>query len=261
MQNHYQTLGVNKDANADEIKRAYRRLASQHHPDKGGDVAKFQEIEQAYRTLSDPQARAQYDNPGFGGQRFGHPGNQGFDFQSIFDVFGARFHHPHQQRTQQARMSLWITLTDVAQGGTRTISIGTNSGNITAEIEIPLGINDGDAVQYPGIGPVGTDLIVTFRVHPDPRWVRQGLNLTTERAISVWDLILGTQIEAQDILKTALSITVPAGTQPGTLIRLRGKGLRARSGQTGDMFVRVQATIPTEIPADLVELIKSKYKK
>ena len=255
MQNHYQTLGVNKDANADEIKRAYRRLASQHHPDKGGDVAKFQEIEQAYRTLSDPQARAQYDNPGFGGQRFGHPGNQGFDFQSIFDVFGARFHHPHQQRTQQARMSLWITLVDVAQAGKKTISVGTQQGTMTVEIEIPAGIDDGDTVQYPGIGPGGIDLLITFRIHPNPRWARQGANLTTDCSVDIWDLILGTDIQVQDILGAALSLNIPPRTQPGTIFRLRGRGLAQRSGVAGDLFVRIQATIPSDISPAILDAI------
>ena len=256
MQNHYQTLGVNKDANADEIKRAYRRLASQHHPDKGGDVAKFQEIEQAYRTLSDPQARAQYDNPGFQGQRFGHPGNQGFDFQSIFDVFGARFHHPHQQRTQQARMSLWITLVDVAQAGKKTISVGTQQGTMTVEIEIPRGIDDGDTVQYPGIGPGGMDLVITFRIHPSPQWSRQGLHLTTDYAMSVWDLILGTEIQVRDILGHTLSLTVPPRTQPGTTFRLRSRGIVPRSGSPGDLFVRVQATLPNDIPESVLDAIR-----
>jgi curved DNA-binding protein len=256
MQNHYQTLGVNKDANADEIKRAYRRLASQHHPDKGGDVAKFQEIEQAYRTLSDPQARAQYDNPGFQGQRFGHPGNQGFDFQSIFDVFGARFHHPHQQRTQQARMSLWITLVDVAQAGKKTISVGTQQGTMTVEIEIPRGIDDGDTVQYPGIGPGGMDLVITFRIHPNPQWSRRDQHLSTDYTMSVWDLILGTEIQVRDILGSTLSLTIPPGTQPGTTFRLRNRGLASRSGSSGDLFVRVQATIPDNIPESVLDAIR-----
>jgi curved DNA-binding protein len=256
MQNHYQTLGVNKDANADEIKRAYRRLASQHHPDKGGDVSKFQEIEQAYRTLSDPQARAQYDNPGFGGQRFGHPGNQGFDFQSIFDVFGARFHHPHQQRTQQARMSLWITLVDVALAGKKTISVGTQQGTMTVEIEIPRGIDDGDTVQYPGIGPGGMDLVITFRIHPNPQWSRRDQHLSTDHAMSIWDLILGTEIQVRDILGSTLSLTIPPGTQPGTTFRLRNRGLASRSGPSGDLFVRVQATIPDNIPESVLDAIR-----
>lgn len=252
MTNHYQTLGVDRGASPDEIKRAYRRLASQHHPDKGGDKHKFQEIEQAYRTLSDPQQRAQHDNPP---NPFGHMGGQGFNFESIFDIFGTRFQHPHQQRMQQARMSLWITLQDVAEGGRKTISVGSQAGNVTVEIEIPLGINDGDTVQYPKTGPMGMDLLITFRVHPNPRWERQGLNLIAEQAVSVWDLILGSEIMVRDVLGNTLSLSIPPRTQPGTTFRLRERGLRQRSGAAGDLLVRVQATIPEIIPESLVDAI------
>lgn len=254
MQNHYQTLGVNKDANADEIKRAYRRLASQHHPDKGGDVKKFQEIEQAYRTLSDPQARVQYDNPQ---SPFGGMGGQSFDFESIFDIFGARFHHPGQRRQQQrAMMTLWITLSDVARGGKKTISVGTHQGTMTVEIEIPPGIDDGDSVQYGGIGPGGMDLVITFRIHPTPQWIRQGQHLTTDYNMSIWDLILGTEIHVKDILGSTFSLAVPPGTQPGTTFRLRGRGLASRSGPTGDLLVRIQATIPTNLPESVLDSIR-----
>jgi DnaJ-class molecular chaperone len=251
MQNPYQTLGINQGADANEIKQAYRRLASQHHPDKGGDKVKFQEIQSAYDTLSDPQRRAQHDNP----SPFSNMGGQGFNFESIFDIFGTRFQHPHQQRVQQARMSLWITLQDVAEGGRKTISVGSQAGNVTVEIEIPLGINDGDTVQYPKTGPMGMDLLITFRIHPNPRWERQGPNLITEQAVSVWDLILGSEIMVRDVLGNTLSLSIPPRTQPGTTFRLRDRGLRQRNGSTGDLLVRVQATIPKNIPESLVDAI------
>ncbi len=258
MKNYYEILGVKTSATPDEIKRAYRKLASQHHPDKGGDVAKFQEIEQAYRTLSDPQTRAQYDNPqpdfgSFGGN------SQGFDFDTIFDIFGARFGQGHQRRPQQARMSLWIQLRDVAQGGSRTISVGTATGTTAVDIEIPLGIDDGDTVQYPKLAPGGLDLIVSFRIHPDPRWARNGLNLTTEHMATVWDLILGTDARIRDILGSEIVFTIPSNCQPGTILRLRGRGLRHRSGQQGDILIRVQGRIPDEIDPELLDHIRLKH--
>lgn len=251
MSNHYEILGVSRNATPDEIKRAYRKLASINHPDKGGDKTKFQEIQHAYDQLTNPPAAT----AGAGNFNTGS-----FDFQTIFDVFGTRFQQP-QQRVQQARMSLWITLSDVARGGSRNISIGTQHGTQVAEIEIPLGINDGDSVQYSAIGPGGMDLIVTFRIQPHAQWTRQGLDITTERTLSIWSLILGTELALQDLLDTTLGITVVAGTQPGNMIRLRGRGLRARSGQTGDLFVRLQATIPTPVPADLLHQIQLNYAK
>jgi curved DNA-binding protein len=261
MKNYYDTLGVKTSATADEIKRAYRKLASQHHPDKGGDVAKFQEIEQAYRTLSNPQARAQYDNPqpDFGNFGF-HSQNTGFDFDTIFDIFGARF-NPHAQRPRYAKMSLWITLKDVAQGGSRTISVGTHAGTQAVDIEIPLGINDGDTVQYPKLAPGGLDLVITFRVHPNPRWQRQGVNLITDCAVDIWTLILGGDQVIEDLLGNQFSLQVPPRTQPGTMMRMRERGLRQRQGPAGDLIVRIQAQIPDQIPDEIVQAIERNRSK
>ena len=250
MTDHYQTLGVDRNATPDEIKRAYRKLASLHHPDKGGDKSKFQEIQSAYDTLSDPQKRAGHDHPQ---NPFGNMNGQGFDFDSIFNVFGTRFNQPRQH--QRAMMTLWITLPDVARGGPKTISVGTHQGTMTVEIEIPPGINDGDSVQYPGVGPGGTDLVITFRIHPNPRWERQGPNLIMDHPINVWDLITGTEITVQDILGVTLSLTVPARTQSGTTFRLRERGLAQRSGATGDLLVRLQARIPDNIPQPIIDAI------
>lgn len=249
MNNYYQTLGVDRNATPDEIKRAYRKLASQHHPDKGGDKNKFQEIEQAYRTLSDPNTRTQYDNPQ---QPFSGMGGPGFNFESIFDIFGARFQHPQQHRQQQrAMMSLWITLRDAVVGGRKTVNVGTHLGTQTVEIEVPVGIDDGQNVQYPGIGPGGMDLIVTYRIHQDPKWQRQGAILQTKHTVSIWDLVLGCETEIRDIAGNALSLTIPARTQPGTMLRLRGRGV----GPNGDLLVQIQAQIPDNIPNDLLAQI------
>ena len=246
MTNHYQTLGVAPTASAEEIKRAYRKLASQHHPDRGGDTATFQTIQAAYDVVGDEGRRQQYDNPA---PQFN--GGMPFDFNNIFNVFGTRFQHPGHQQQQHVRMSLWITLADVAQGGRRTVSLG----HTTVEIEIPLGINDGDNVQYANIGPGGSNLIVNFRIHPHPRWQRQGLNLTQEEPVTIWTLILGGEIVVRDILNNNLNMTVPAHTQPGTVLRLKGRGLRNRSGETGDLFVRIQGRLPNTISPELLAQI------
>jgi DnaJ-class molecular chaperone len=166
-------------------------------------------------------------------------------------MFGARFQHPGQAQQQQVRMSLWITLADVAQGGRRTVSLG----NMTVEIEIPLGINDGDNVQYANLGPGGTNLIVNFRIHPHPGWQRQGLNLTQDETVVIWDLILGGELPVRDIQGNTLNMAVPAGTQPGTQLRLRGRGLRNRQGDVGDLLVRIQTRLPDHIPQELLDQI------
>jgi DnaJ-class molecular chaperone len=259
MTDHYTTLGVNSTATQDEIKKAYRKLASLHHPDKGGNTAKFQDLQTAYNTLSDPAQRQQYDNPKPSFGNFGQRPQQGgpqFDFDTIFDVFGARFTQPNRQRQQQviSRAGLTISLTDVAVGGKRTIGIGQNS---TIEIEIPKGINDNDNVQYKGLAPGGGDLVITFRVREDAKWQRNGANLLTEHHVDIWDLILGCESIVKDLLDQQITILIPKGTQPGARLRLRGKGLPSKTGP-GDIIVQIQAIIPTEIPEDLLHMIALK---
>ena len=259
MKNYYQTLGIDRNASPDEIKRAYRRLASQHHPDKGGDKNQFQEIEEAYRTLSDDQKRANYDNPSpFGGGFGPGMGGQPFNFESIFDMFGTRFQHQHRPKPQ-ARMTLWITLKDSAEGFSKTVSVGSQHGTTTLDIEIPLGIGDSDTVQYNGLAPGGMDLIVTFRLHPDPIWQRRNYDLLTEKDISIWDCILGTEITLYDVLGNQLLLTIPPRTQPGSMLRLRGRGMTQRQTLAkGDILVKINATIPDNIDQDLLDKIAQK---
>lgn len=267
MTDYYATLGVSKTATADEIKRAFRKLASQHHPDKGGDTQKFQAIQEAYATLGDEQKRAEYDNPrpqfsGFSGFH-GTPG--GVNINEIFgQMFGGGFQQNHfgqgfaQQnpRRSHVRMTLWITLLDVATGGKRTVSLGTQAGVSAVEIEIPLGINDGDNVQYEGIGPGGTDLVVQFRLSPDRIWQRDGLNLTQEVRIDIWNLILGGDLTIDTLTGKTLSTRVPERTQPGTVLRLKGQGLQDRNGRSGDIFVRVNTYLPDQIAPEIIAAIQ-----
>jgi DnaJ-class molecular chaperone len=259
MTDHYATLGVAKNASQDEIKKAFRRLASQHHPDKGGDTAKFQQIQAAYDTLGDADKRAAYDNPApqFGG--FG----QGAQFGNMHDIFSQMFggggfggfpgQHP---RRNHVRMSLWISLLDVARGGRRPVALGTQSGTNTIEIEIPLGIEDGDNVQYSGIAPGGQDLVIQFRVHPDPRFRREGLNLYTDQKISIWDMLLGADAEVRNIEGHGLMVKIPPRTQPGTTLRLRQQGLRDRNGQRGDLMVKIQPEFPASIAPEIISAIE-----
>ena len=257
MTDYYAALGVPRTATADDIKRAFRRLASQHHPDKGGDTQKFQAIQEAYATLSDAQKRAEYDNPRpqFSGFQ-GHPG--GVNINDIFgQMFGQGFAQQHQHpRRSHVRMTLWISLLDVATGGKRTVSLGTQAGVSAVEIEIPLGINDGDNVQYEGIGPGSSDLVVQFKITPDRKWQRDGLNLAQEVRIDIWDLILGGDLTIDTLTGKTLSTRVPARTQPGTVLRLKSQGLRDRAGQTGDIMIRVQAQIPDDIPVEIIDAIQ-----
>ena len=258
MKDLYAILGVDRTATPEEIKRAYRKLASQHHPDKGGDTARFQEIEEAYRVLSDPQQRSHYDQPRPQMNQFHfNMGPGGFDFDQIFSMFGARMHPGHHRPPPQARMNLWIQLADVATGGKRTVSVGSAQGQQLVEIEIPPGVEDGETFNYPGLAPGGIDLVVTYRIHNNPRWQRQGLHLYTEQPVSIWTLILGGEIAVKDLQGAELSVGIPQSCQPGTTLRCRGRGLRGRAGETGDLMVRVQAQIPADISPELMAQIQS----
>ena len=262
MSDHYTTLGINKTATTDEIKRAYRRLASQHHPDKGGSKEEFQRIQQAYDVLGDDHKRAQYDNPGpqFGGFPGGFHfnfGGPGFNFNDVFEMFGQRRGPNQEFQRRMVRMSLWIRLYDAAVGGRRPVSVATPQGTSTIEIDIPLGVNDGDTVKYSELAPGGGDLAIQFRIHPDATWARDGLNLITEKTISIWDLILGSDLEVTDITGKALSVRVPPKTQPQSILRLRAHGLRNAQGSAGDLLVKVVAAIPEYINSELIEAIKN----
>jgi DnaJ-class molecular chaperone len=254
VKNYYQILGLEKSASADDIKRAFRRLASQHHPDKGGDTVKFQEIQEAYGVLGDAAKRAEYDNPR--PQFSGFPGGGGgFNMNDIFgQMFGQQF--GQQPRRNHVRMTVWVSLAEVAQGGSRAVNVSTTAGSSTVAIEVPQGIDDGDQVQYGSVAPGGMDLIVQFRVQPNPQWRREGLNLHTEHRVSIWDMILGADVDVQNLLGHNLEVRIPPGTQPGTVMRLRGYGIQDRHGQRGDLMVRMQAQIPKTIAPEIVAAIQ-----
>lgn len=255
MKDLYSILGVNKNAPQDEIKRAYRKLAMQHHPDRGGDQALFQEIQQAYDILGDAEKRQAYDNPRSHNVNINFGGH---GFQDIFDIFNsgpfAGFQQ-HNQRRGHVRIELWITLYDVAQGGQRTVSINTGNGVSAVEINIPQGINDGDHVQYAKLAPGGQDLVVTFRIIPNNEWHRQGLDIQCRRSVVIWDLILGGELEIKDLLNSEIKARIPPRTQPGTKLRLRGRGLSNQNGQKGDILVQLDAHLPEQIPQELLEII------
>ena len=262
MPDYYATLGVARNATPDEIKRAFRKLASQHHPDKGGDTARFQEIQAAYDTLGDTAKRQAYDNPQPQFQSMSGFGPQ-FNMNDIFSQMfgggmGAGFAGQHPRRNHM-RMSLWITLKDVATGGNRQVAVGSQQGHNTIEINIPQGINDGDMVQYAGLAPGGQDLVIEFRVHPNPQFRRDGLNLTVEYKCSVWDMILGGDTEIGNLDGSQLVVSIPPLTNNGTTRRLRGRGLGDGKGRIGDLFVRLTAVLPRSISPELVDAIQ-KYR-
>ena len=264
---YYQTLGVNKDATPEQIKTAYRKLAAKYHPDRGGDTAKFQEIQAAYSTLSDPQKKAEYDNP-----QPSFAGNQYSGFEDIFGGFGfGGFHRAqrvHKNKTISIRVD--VSLKEIFTGKEIIGSIRLPSGKDQAlQLKIPPGVTTGDNIRFKGLGddsfpnlPRG-DLIAQIFEKPDPTFFREGANLIHPFKISTFDAILGTTIRIMTPDDKQLDVNVPAGIQPGQLIKCNGYGLP--KGQTtfrGDLYIRFDVSIPkglTEEDRDIIKTLKQKY--
>lgn len=256
MNNYYSTLGVGKNASPDDIKKAYRKLAAKHHPDRGGDESQFKQVQEAYDTLSNPQKRQDYDNPNpFNGGAFHfNQDPNGFDFDSIFNMFGQRFNDPRPQAT---RANIWISLRDVYVGGSRVIGIG----NANIEINLPIGINDGERVRYPKSGPGGTDLILQFRIKPDNKWERHGNDLICTCSVSIWDLLLGGELTVQNITDELIAVKIAKLTPPGKMLRLKGKGFISKTGVRGDLLVKVNAIMPQQLSPELEQAISIEINK
>jgi len=269
MTNHYETLGVAKSATPDEIKKAYRKLASRHHPDKGGDTAKFQEIQTAYDTLSDPNKRAEYDNPQSQGFRFN---TSDFDvppgMEDLFRNFGFGGHpfHRHQQprRNKDLRVDVAVQLGETLVEQKKTLSVQTTNGHReTVEVTVPRGVSNGTTVKYTGLGDnffntlQRGDLYVHFHVLPHETFRPNGIDIITRREIDCFTAIVGGEIEIEGLDRTVFSVTIPRGTQPGTLLRIKGQGLFATNQpHRGNLMVELQITIPQHLSDTQLDLVR-----
>lgn len=261
MTDHYQTLGVAKNATPDDIKKAYRRLAAIHHPDKGGDTAEFQKVQAAYETLSDPQKKQQYDNPNsFGPQ--GHPGGfpGGFSFNmngfDMNDIFGQMFggHPGFNSRPQQPsyRTTVWVSLDQVFNGGEQLLQMQGQADPI--KIQIPKGVEDGQTLRFDNLIK-NSILIVEFRVFPHAKFQRHGPNLHTLHEVDVFDLIIGGKFEFTVISGKKKEVTIPPNTQPGATLRLVSEGLPFNGG-IGDQMILLKPMIPAIIDSHIIDAIK-----
>jgi len=263
MTDHYQTLGVAKNATPEDIKKAYRRLAAIHHPDKGGDTAEFQKVQAAYETLSDPQKRQEYDHPrqhhAFGG---GFPGGfefhtQGFDINDIigqmFGGGGGPFHNPFQQNY---RTTIWVTLEQVYNGGEQMLQMQGAGGNQVVKIQIPKGVENGQTMRFDNIIQ-GAILLVDFRIHPHAKFNRDGQNLVAPYRISVLDLIAGTKFEFTTLSGKTFTVDVKPGTQPDSTLRIEGQGLPIpNSTDFGDQLILLKPFLPDRIDSRIIDSIK-----
>ena len=262
---YYKTLGVARDASAEDIKRAYRKLARKYHPDvsKEADAeARFKEVAEAYEVLKDTEKRAAYDQlgsnwragqgftppPGWDNAHFefhGAPGGSGFSdfFDSLFGAAGfggPRPRHGTRPEHQQARVQ--ITLEDAFHGSTRNVNLSHPGGPTrTLQVRIPKGVRAGQRIRLAGQGSGGGDLYLEVEFAPHRLYRPQGADLYLDLPITPWEAALGATVKVPT-LGGAVELSVPAGSQSGDKLRLRGRGLPGTP--PGDQFVVLKIVAP-----------------
>lgn len=276
-EDYYKVLGVARDAAADEIKRAYRKLAQKLHPDrnKQADAAeRFSKVSEAYEVLKDPEKRKQYDRfgqnykagqdfrppPGFEGFHGGGGGTRGFefegaDFSDFFNqMFGGRAasggenpfsggrQAPRPPREQEAEIT--VSLHEAYHGGTRQLTLSGGPGSFGGEkkidVKIPPRLKPGSKIRLKG-----ENLLLKINVAPDPRFQidgASGVNLVTDLKISPALAALGGKADVHTLDGT-VTLTIPPGVTSGGKLRLAGKGLGPES-KRGDLMVRVLIVVP-----------------
>lgn len=276
----YDILGVSPDASQDEIKKAYRRLAKKYHPDANPDdpdaERRFKEVSGAHEVLGDPKKRAQYDQMRKFGGAGGHFGPEAFtggaqaaDFADLNEIFERFFgtspfagmggfgdrgggggwrRARGPRRGQDAIAELHIPFREAVLGGKRRITIDGKH----VDVSIPVGVENGQKIRLAGQGHPGADggpagdLILVVSTAPDPQFWREGPHLNTEITVDVADAILGTTVQVPTLDKP-VNLRVPPGTQPGTKLRLRGKGVHRAGHAPGDLFVHIRVDIPKDL--------------
>lgn len=284
---YYKVLGVERNATQNEIKRAYRKLAKQYHPDLNKDnpqaEAKFQELNEANEVLSDSEKRRRYDEYGehwrhseeYEAQRggtggFGFGSYEGFGdfthsagntsgFSDFFEQLfgGSAFRSARQQRGNDLQATLQLTLQEAATTHKRVLELNGEKIAIT----IPAGIADGQKIRIKGRGGNSAyskergDLYITFGIEPDSRFTRKGDDLYTTVTCDLYTLLLGGEAVI-DTLDGSVKATIKAGTQPGSRLRLRGKGMpHYKRDGAGDLIVEIKVVLP-QLNAEQMEMVR-----
>ena len=274
----YKVLGVDKKAAADEIKKKYRALARDLHPDKTkGDAAKeekFKAVSEAYEILSDAKKRAEYDEArsifergGFRAPQGG--GFQGGDFSDVFgggnpqDIFanlfgGAARRGPRKGQDLQTEAT--ITFRESVFGTTLDLRLATDRGqaqNISARV--PTGVNDGAKIRVKGKGAQGEagpgDLFIQLHVKPHPIFSRKGENLTITLPVTFAEAALGADIKVPTMAGDDVTVRIAPGTPSGRTLRVKGRGI-VKGSTTGDLLVTVEVQVPQRVDGKALDALK-----
>ncbi len=280
------TLGVSENASLEEIKKAYRKLANQHHPDKGGDTNKFQQIQSAYETLGDDNRRAQYDTErrGGGGFRFtvnGHDMGSGMphEMEEMLRNFGFAFGHgfAHQgdpfnvfrqpRKNKDLQIELIVSLASTLAEQTKIINVKTSTGDTyPVEVKIPRGVRPGSTVKYSGLGdnffaslPRG-DLYVKVNIEANTEFGVDNLDLHRTVEIDCVKAMVGSTISVTGLDGKRFDLHIPPGTQPDTRFRLAEQGLYAMNQNIrGNLLINVKITVPANITTEQQQGIRNLF--
>ena len=274
----YKVLGVDKKAAADEIKKKYRALARDLHPDKTkGDAAKeekFKAVSEAYEILSDAKKRAEYDEArslfergGFRAPQGG--GFQGGDFSDVFgggnpqDIFANLFGGGGRRgprKGQDLQTEATITFRESVFGTTLDLRLATDRGqaqNISARV--PTGVNDGAMIRVKGKGAQGEagpgDLFIQLHVKPHPIFSRKGENLTITLPVTFAEAALGADIKVPTMAGDDVTVRIAPGTPNGRTLRVKGRGI-VKGSVTGDLLVTVEVQVPQRVDGKALEALK-----